>query len=104
MALFQKGQGGRAKGSRNKLSMSFVEALAKEFDEFGAEAIRLMRIEHPADFIKIIAAIMPKEFEISDSRMKDLTDEQIATLIRFTAGSDPDSAGSIDSGAETTTH
>ncbi len=34
--LFQKGRaktGGRVKGSRNKLSMAFVEALAKEFND-----------------------------------------------------------------------
>ncbi len=63
--LFQKGRdktGGRVKGSRNKLSMAFVEALAKEFDEHGAEAIRIMRIENPSDFLKVIAAVIPKEF------------------------------------------
>jgi len=63
--LFQKGRdktGGRVKGSRNKLSMTFVEALAKEFEEHGAEAIRIMRMENPSDFLKIIAAVIPKEF------------------------------------------
>ena len=54
--------GGRVKGSRNKLSMAFVEALAKEFNDYGEEAIRIMRVENPSDFVKTIAAIIPKEF------------------------------------------
>ena len=63
--LFQKGRdktGGRLKGSRNKLSMAFVQAFAKEFDDHGEEAIRIMRVENPTDFLKIIAAVIPKEF------------------------------------------
>ena len=33
--------GGRVKGTRNKISMSFLEALARDFAEFGEEAIRI---------------------------------------------------------------
>ena len=47
-APFEKGRaksGGRVKGARNKLSMAFVEALAAEFSEHGAEAIRICRID-----------------------------------------------------------
>jgi hypothetical protein len=86
MALFEKGRaktGGRAKGARNKLSMAFVEALAKEFDAHGEEAIRIMRKENPADFLKIVAAIVPKEFEITDSRLNDIPDAELDAFIEF---------------------
>ena len=55
---FQPGQksAGRVRGARNKLSMAFVEALAEEFRQHGAEAIRIMRIERPTEFIKVIAS------------------------------------------------
>ena len=72
--------GGRVKGARNKLSMAFVEALAKEFEEHGAEAIRICRVERPTEFIKIIASIMPKEFEITDNRLADITRRRIRCL------------------------
>jgi hypothetical protein len=80
---FEKGQGGRVKGARNKLSMAFVEALAAEFAEFGAEAIRIARIERPTEFIKIIASIMPKEFEIVDNRLAAITDEELNVFIEY---------------------
>lgn len=72
MSQFQKGQGGRVKGSRNKLSMAFVEALSKAFDARGEEAIRIVIDERPQEFLKIIAAIVPKELEITDSRLKPI--------------------------------
>ena len=82
---FQPGHksGGRVKGARNKLSMAFVEALAAEFAEHGAEAIRICRIERPAEFIKIIASIMPKEFEITDNRLAAITDEELDVFIEY---------------------
>ena len=83
-AQFKPGQGGRVKGARNKLSMSFVTALAKEFEEFGAEAIRIARIERPTEFIKIIAhRSLPKEFEIVDLRLQDITDEELNAFIEY---------------------
>lgn len=80
---FKPGQGGRVKGARNKLSMSFVTALAKEFEEHGAEAIRIARIERPTEFIKIIASVLPKEFEIVDLRLQDITDEELNAFIEY---------------------
>ena len=84
---FEKGRektGGRIKGSRNRLSHALVEALCKEFEEYGAEAIKLARIERPSEFLKIIASIIPKEFEITDSRLKDLNDDELDYLIELT--------------------
>ena len=75
--------GGRVKGARNKLSMAFVEALAKEFEEHGEEAIRICRVERPTEFIKIIASIMPKEFEITDNRLADINDGELDALIEY---------------------
>jgi hypothetical protein len=96
---FQKGRqktGGRVKGSRNKLSAVFVEALAKEFEEYGEEALRICRIERPSEFIKIVASIIPKEFEVSDNRLKDLSDDELDFFLAFakrqlTVGGDADS-------------
>ena len=80
---FKPGQGGRVKGSRNKLSMSFVEALRKEFDEFGPECVRICRIERPHEFLKIVASRLPQEFELVDSRLTEITDEELNDLIEL---------------------
>jgi len=101
---FQKGRqktGGRVKGSRNKLSAVFVEALAKEFEEFGEEALRICRIERPSEFIKIVASIIPKEFEVSDNRLKDLSDDELDFFLAF-AKRQLAIGGNADSGEDPT--
>jgi hypothetical protein len=64
MALFEKGQpktGGRVKGSRNRLSWSFLNALADDFEQHGIETIRVCRVERPNEYLKIVAGLMPRE-------------------------------------------
>ena len=62
---FQPGQSGnpkgRPKGAKNRLSEDFLSELAKVFREKGGEAIEIMCAEHPADFIRCIAGLVPKE-------------------------------------------
>jgi|SRR5215470_17478100 len=86
MALFEKGypkMGGRTKGTRNKLGGAFLEKLLSEFEQYGEEAIRLCRVERPHEFLKIVASILPKEFEIVDSRLTDITDEELDLFIEL---------------------
>jgi hypothetical protein len=63
--LFKPGQSGnpngRPKGGKNKLAESFLTALAADFDEFGIEAIRAARTERPAQYIQIVASLVPKD-------------------------------------------
>jgi hypothetical protein len=73
--------GGRVKGSRNRLSLAFVDALAKEFDEFGAEAIRICRIEKPIEFIKVVASVLPKELDITHNQLEVISDNELITYI-----------------------
>ena len=73
--------GGRARGTRNKPNADFIAALCEAFEEHGKEAIRIVVAEEPATFIKICASILPKEFEITDSRLKELPDDQLDQLI-----------------------
>jgi hypothetical protein len=50
---------GRPKGSRNKLSEAFLQALADDFEANGKEVVEKVRAERPQDYLKIIAAVMP---------------------------------------------
>ncbi len=86
MALFEKGQkkiGGRGKGTRNRFSTKFVEALVADFEEHGEEAIRISRKERPHEYLKIVASLLPKEFEILDYRLTELDDEQLDAFIEY---------------------
>jgi hypothetical protein len=84
MSLFEKGMsktGGRAKGVKNKLSHAFLTDLLADYEAHGAETIRICRVERPIQYIQMIAALLPREFEITDSRLNELSDEEIDVLI-----------------------
>ena len=84
MALFQKGQGGRAKGSRNKLGGAFLEALAKDFLEHGAGIIEIVRMEHPEKYISAIVQILPREFEVTENALAEVPDAELDQLLEYT--------------------
>ena len=94
---------GRAKGSRNKLSTAFLTDLCDEWREGGKEAVRVMRLERPGDFVKVVAQLLPAQFEISDSRLKEIPDEQLDEWIarRLAEGF---SSGSVNDGTPKKAH
>lgn len=68
---------GRPKGSRNKLSESFISALSDDFEKNGVAVIAAVRAEKPAEYLKIIAAIVPKEINVNDMTLQDMSDEEL---------------------------
>jgi hypothetical protein len=81
---FEKGMaklGGRLKGSRNKISEAFLKDLAAEWEASGPDALKVMAREEPGNFVKVVAALLPKEFSIEDNRLADLNDEELDLLI-----------------------
>lgn len=81
---FQPGQpkiGGRTKGTRNKLTADFIAGLSKAFDEFGEAALRVVATEEPAQFLRVIASLCPKEMEITETKLQALSDDDIDALI-----------------------
>src|SRR6516165_10948371 len=86
---FQKGMakiGGRVKGSRNKISEAFLKDLAAEWEVSGPDALKVMAKEEPGNFVKVVAALLPKEFEIEDNRLADLNDDELDNLINELRG------------------
>ena len=53
---FKPGNPGRPKGSRNRLSEAFIQALAEDFERHGAAVIERVRIEKPDAYLKVVAA------------------------------------------------
>jgi hypothetical protein len=74
-------QGGRRAGARNRLTTKFLEALAADFVEGGAAAIKVARLEDPVRYTAIIASLMPKELSIEHNQLGDLSDEELSALL-----------------------
>jgi hypothetical protein len=86
MSLFEKGKqktGGRAKGVRNRLSQAFLEGFAADFEQHGAEVIKIVRVEKPAEYLKTVAYLMPKEFEITETHLMEIPDAELDQFIDF---------------------
>ena len=71
------GNGGRPKGSRNKLGEAFVTALLEDWQDNGAEAIQTVRAEKPDAYLKVIASILPKEHTVNVRPLEEMTDDQL---------------------------
>lgn len=68
--------GGKPVKSRNRLQGDFVRRLADDFERFGIYAIARCRRKDPAQYLRVIGALMPKELEIKRP-LDDITDEQL---------------------------
>jgi Family of unknown function (DUF5681) len=85
---FQPGQSGnpagRPKGARSKLSESFLKALSEDFSSNGIEVIEKVRNSRPHEYLKIVAAVLPKQMQLEDltpkRRAEDLTDDELASI------------------------
>jgi len=75
------GTSGRRKGARNKLHGDFVCAVQQHFDEIGKAAIDIVFKESPRDYLKIIVAILPKEFVLEDGRLESMSDDEISEYL-----------------------
>ena len=53
--------GGRRKGSRNKLTERFLDTIADDFAEHGADAIAKVRVSDPIAYLKIVGSLVPRE-------------------------------------------
>jgi hypothetical protein len=80
---FKPGQGGRRRGSRNKLGEDFLHALAEDFERHGTEAIERVRIEKPEAYLKVIASLLPRDLNLNVSKYDHLSDEQLIMRLRI---------------------
>jgi hypothetical protein len=86
------GSGGRPKGARNKLSEAFAEALYNDFQANGVEAIERMRAEEPAQYVRTIASLLPKEVKVESAPLAELSDDELGRLIDVVRAADGASA------------
>jgi hypothetical protein len=86
---WKKGQSGNAKGrlpgSRNKLQEDFFESLVKAWTKYGDAALMAAAMTTPTDFVRIVAALMPRDVEVSvtsNMKLERMSTVELRTLIR----------------------
>lgn len=72
--------GGKPRETRNKLSGVFLRSLLSSFEKDGVSAIDKVIRTDPAAYLRVIASIIPKELEITNS-VEELTDDQLSEVI-----------------------
>ena len=82
---------GRPKGSRNKLSEDFFRDLCEAWQAFGKPALETMAMLYPAEFVRLVASLLPKEPEATTiPAMERLSNAQLDALIaELQSGLDP---------------
>lgn len=78
--------GGRRKGSRNKLTERFLDTIADDFAEHGADAIAKVRVGDPIAYLKIVGSLVPRDLilrreESLPINPADITDEELIDFI-----------------------
>jgi hypothetical protein len=75
---------GRPKGARNKHSESFINAFAQDFEQHGAAVIEKVRKDRPQDYLKVAAALLPKQMEVKTAgtgSMSELSDAELMNIL-----------------------
>jgi len=85
------GKQGRPRGSRNRLAKDVLDDLIAVWNEpikpesdirRGPASLRIMSRERPADFCKLFASVLPKEFWL-ESTAQELSDEELDRMIEI---------------------
>jgi enoyl reductase-like protein len=80
MSLRGYNRGGRPLGSRNRINKQFLDDFLAEWQEGGRKAIKIMRIQHPGDFVRVAASLLPKEFVV-ENVLTEIDDGELERMI-----------------------
>lgn len=72
---------GRPKGSRPKLAEDFIADLHAAWLDKGISVIEAVIAEKPADFLKVVAGVIPKEVKIDRSAVEDIPDAELSDYL-----------------------
>lgn len=82
---------GRPKGSRNKLSEAFIEAVHVDFQQHGVAAIEAARVENPLGYVRMIAGLLPQKIDVAHGAAM-MSDTELLAIIQ---GGTEDAASAV---------
>jgi hypothetical protein len=84
MAKFGEGghRGGRTPGARNKFSKQLLEDAIAHWAKHGTSAMDDMRHEKPAEYVRVMFSILPRELTV-ESVVAELSDDEIEAQINY---------------------
>ena len=74
----RKGVSVSRKAARTALQADLIMALQQHFREEGHKAIEIAYREDPINYLKIIVAVLPREFIVEDGRLESMGDDELA--------------------------
>ena len=78
------GGSGPPKGSRNLLGEAFIADLYADWLKHGVATIEKVRAARPADYLKVVASILPRDLNVKVSAVENMTDDELnATIERL---------------------
>lgn len=72
--------GGRRKGSRNRLTETFIAAVESDFAEHGPDALAKLRADDPAAYLRIVASLVPRDLILKREQAEDYSGLSIGEL------------------------
>ena len=85
LTRFQPGNPGKPKGVKHKLQEDFLKDVQAAWETSGPQAITDMIADKPGDFVKMVAALMPKEATLNIHDHSEMTDAELAERVRTLA-------------------
>jgi hypothetical protein len=73
---------GRPRGTRPKLAEAFIAELHADFLEHGVATIEKVRQTRPAQYLQLIASILPRDVNVSVSAVESMSDDELSATIR----------------------
>jgi hypothetical protein len=58
-----------------------LEDLAADWREGGVSALKMMRMERPAEYVRVMVSILPKELNFENSAVSELGDDELDQMI-----------------------
>jgi hypothetical protein len=77
---------GRPRGSRSKLQELAIALLHEDFAEHGREVIKRVREQKPQVYLASVVSLLPRQAQMVESPLVDLTDEELEQLESYIAG------------------
>lgn len=66
---------GRPRGSRDRITQAFLNDMEDAWRKDGADAIKRMAADHPVDFVKVVASLLPRDINITSDAFVDALKE-----------------------------